>query len=44
MGFSHALFVRPESVAGYDCALCMDVVEEPTQCLTHVHFCRALAS
>jgi hypothetical protein len=32
MGFNHALFVRPESVAGYDCALCLEVVEEPTLC------------
>jgi hypothetical protein len=33
MGYQRALFVREASVEGYDCAVCLDVVEEPVQCL-----------
>jgi hypothetical protein len=42
MGYQRALFVREASVEGYDCAVCLDVVEEPVQCLqghTCVFFC-----
>jgi hypothetical protein len=32
MGFPHALFLKQKSVKAYDCALCLEVVEEPTLC------------
>jgi hypothetical protein len=41
MGYHRALFVREASVEGYDCTVCLDVVEEPTQCHNGHTFCRA---
>jgi hypothetical protein len=38
MGFDRSLFVDPSAVDGYECAICHDVVEEPSGC-TKGHTC-----